>query len=45
MSLSEDDASDDNFEIDELYNQVYLRGHLLENDMKQIKVAETECKR
>lgn len=45
MSCSEDDASDDNFDMDELYKDVYLRGHLLEEEIKTAQRAEDECKR
>lgn len=45
MSLSEDNASDDNFDMDELYNDLYMRGHLLEEEIKEAKEAEEVCKR
>lgn len=45
MSFSEDDASEDNYDMDDLYKDVYLRGHLLDKEIKSTQKAEDECKR
>jgi hypothetical protein len=29
MSMSDDNASDDNLDVNELYGEVYMRGHLM----------------
>ena len=44
MSMSDDCASDDNLELDELYNNVYMRGHLMNKEIEEIKQAEIHVK-
>lgn len=36
MSVSDDCASDDNLEVDELYKEVYLRGHLMTKEVEEV---------
>ena len=35
--MSDDNASEDNLEVDELYKEVYIRGHLMEAELEEVK--------
>ena len=40
MSMSDDNCSQDNLDINELYRDVYMRGNLLDKDHVEAKKAE-----
>jgi hypothetical protein len=40
MSLSDDNASEDNLDVEELYQEVYLRGNLMNQEIIDAKCAE-----
>lgn len=42
--MSDDDLSDDNLDMTELYKEVYLRGHVMDKELSEIQKAEVLCK-
>ena len=40
MSLSDDNASDDNLDVEELYQEVYMRANLMDQEIIDAKNAE-----
>ena len=40
MSLSDDNASEDNLDVEELYQEVYLRGNMMNQEIIDAKNAE-----
>lgn len=44
MSMSDDNASEDNLDVTELYTDVYMRGHLMEKEIEEVKKASATCK-
>ena len=42
MSLSDENASDDNLDVEELYQEVYLRASLMNQEIVEAKNAEEQ---
>jgi hypothetical protein len=40
VSNSDGYASEDNFDLEELYKEVYMRGDVMEKELKQRSIAE-----